>query len=379
MLRRLQSHDFDVTVVPTKSSLEFVGSATWEALSGKSISTDVFENVYDVPHVKLGQEADLIVVAPATANLIAKLAHGLADDLLTNTVLMATCPILIVPAMHTEMWANEATQANVATLRSRGIRVLNPDSGRLTGPDSGPGRLPDPASLEIASLVASDGFDPELDLTGKRVLVTGGGTLEAIDPVRYVGNRSSGKQAWAIATAAAVYGADVTVIAANVDLPPPVGANVIGVRSADDMAKAIEEQLDQTDILVMAAAVADFRPADPTATKIKKTSSDFVPEPIELERTVDILAMVGERPRSKRPLLVGFAAETVDDDDQLITYASEKLLNKGADLLVANRVGADLTFGADTNSVWILDASGVIAREELTSKAGVANALLKVL
>ncbi len=375
LLRRFQASGHDVTVIPTKSSLEFIGSSTWEALSGKPVTTEVFDSVHEVPHVKLGQEADLFVIAPATANLIAKLAHGLADDLLTNSVLMAQCPILVVPAMHTEMWLNPATQANVQTLRDRGIRVVDPDVGRLTGPDSGPGRLPEPQAIEIAAQVLVDGYLPDLDLHGKRVLVTGGGTRESIDPVRDIGNRSSGKQAWAIASAASVYGAKTTVIAANVELPSPVGSTVINVKSALEMADAVDEQLGEADVLVMCAAVADFRPKAPADVKIKKTSDDFVPAPIELERNPDILAAVGARPEADRPLLVGFAAETVTDEAQLIEYGLGKLTKKGADFLVANPVGKDQTFGEDSNSGLVLGPEGIVDRVEKTSKAGLANAL----
>lgn len=375
LLRRFQASGHDVTVIPTESSLEFVGRATWEALSGKPVSTSVFDSVHEVPHVKLGQEADLFVIAPATANILAKLAHGLADDLLTNSVLMATCPILVVPAMHTEMWLNPATQANVQILRDRGIRVVDPDVGRLTGPDSGPGRLPDPQAIEIAAQVLIDGYLPDLDLRGKHVLVTGGGTREAIDPVRDIGNRSSGKQAWAIASAASVYGADVTVIASNVELPSPVGSTVVNVKSAQELADSVEEHLANVDALIMCAAVADFRPKNPAEVKIKKTSDDFIPEPIELERNPDILAAVGSRPASDRPLLVGFAAETVSDEEKLVEYGMGKLTKKGADFLVANPVGKELAFGEDSNSGLVLGPEGIIERVEKTSKAGLANAL----
>lgn len=375
LLRRFQASGHDITVIPTESSLEFVGRATWEALSGKPVSTSVFDSVHEVPHVKLGQEADLFVIAPATANILAKLAHGLADDLLTNSVLMATCPILVVPAMHTEMWLNPATQANVQILRDRGIRVVDPDVGRLTGPDSGPGRLPDPQAIEIAAQVLVDGYLPDLDLRGKHVLVTGGGTREAIDPVRDIGNRSSGKQAWAIASAASVYGADVTVIASNVELPSPVGSTVVNVKSAQELADSVEENLANVDALIMCAAVADFRPKDPAEVKIKKTSDDFVPKPIELERNPDILAAVGSRPASDRPLLVGFAAETVSDEEKLVEYGMGKLTKKGADFLVANPVGKELAFGEDSNSGLVLGPEGILERVEKTSKAGLANAL----
>lgn len=375
LLRRFQASGHDVTVIPTKSSLEFIGSSTWEALSGKPVTTEVFDSVYEVPHVRLGQEADLFVIAPATANLIAKLANGLADDLLTNSVLMAQCPILVVPAMHTEMWLNPATQANVQTLRGRGIRVVDPDVGRLTGPDSGPGRLPEPQAIEIAAQVLIDGYLPDLDLRGKRLLVTGGGTRESIDPVRDIGNRSSGKQAWAIASAASVYGAKTTVIAANVELPSPVGAAVINVKSALEMAEAVNKQLCEADVLVMCAAVADFRPKDPADVKIKKTSDDFVPMPIELERNPDILATIGALPEADRPLLVGFAAETVTNEEQLVEYGMGKLTKKSADFLIANPVGKDQTFGEDSNSGLVLGPAGILDRVEKTSKAGLANAL----
>ena len=236
-------------------------------------------------------------------------------------------------------------------------------------------QLPDPQALEIAAQVLLDGYVPDLDLRGRRVLVTGGGTREAIDPVRDIGNRSSGKQAWAIASAASVYGAAVTVIAANVELPSPVGSTVINVKSAQEVASVVEENVSDADVLIMAAAVADFRPSNPADIKIKKTSDDFVPEPIELERNPDVLAAVGARPAGQRPLLIGFAAETVTDEDQLVEYGMGKLIKKGADFLVANPVGKNLAFGSDSNSGLILGPEGIIERVERTSKAGVANAL----
>ncbi|MDL4819953.1 bifunctional phosphopantothenoylcysteine decarboxylase/phosphopantothenate--cysteine ligase CoaBC [Actinomadura opuntiae] len=352
LLRRLTESGHDVTVVPTEDALRFVGEPTWAALSGNPVSTAVWDGVSQVPHVRLGQGADLVFVAPATADLLARAAHGLADDLLTNTLLTARCPVVFAPAMHTEMWEHPATQANVATLRERGAVVVEPASGRLTGRDTGPGRLPDPAELfEVARHVLARGAAGR-DLAGRHVVVSAGGTREPIDPVRFIGNRSSGLQGYALARTAAARGARVTLVAANVALPDPAGARVVPVGSAEDMRKAVLEAAGSADAVVMAAAVADFRPVDYRGSKIKKTE-DGEPEPIRLAKNPDILAELGERRRAGQ-VIVGFAAET----DDVLANGRAKLARKRSDLLVVNQVGEDLTFGRPDNAAVILGADG---------------------
>ncbi|WP_141577103.1 bifunctional phosphopantothenoylcysteine decarboxylase/phosphopantothenate--cysteine ligase CoaBC [Actinomadura sp. WMMA1423] len=352
LLRRLTESGHDVTVVPTADALRFVGEPTWAALSGKPVSPRVWDGVADVPHVRLGQQADLVFVAPATADLLAKAAHGLADDLLTNTLLTARCPVVFAPAMHTEMWQHPATQANAATLRARGAVVVEPASGRLTGKDTGPGRLPDPAELfEVARHVLARGAAGR-DLAGRHVVVSAGGTREAIDPVRFIGNRSSGLQGYALARTAVARGARVTLVSANVALPDPAGAETVAVGSAEEMRKAVVEAAGSADAVVMAAAVADFRPAGYRGSKIKKAEG-AEPEPIRLVKNPDILAELGG---SRRPgqVIVGFAAET----DDVLANGRAKLARKGSDLLVVNEVGEDLTFGRPDNAATILGADG---------------------
>ncbi|MEV4004342.1 bifunctional phosphopantothenoylcysteine decarboxylase/phosphopantothenate--cysteine ligase CoaBC [Actinomadura sp. NPDC049753] len=352
LLRRLTESGHDVTVVPTADALRFVGEPTWAALSGKPVSPRVWDGVAEVPHVRLGQQADLVFVAPATADLLAKAAHGLADDLLTNTLLTARCPVVFAPAMHTEMWQHPATQANVATLRERGAVVVEPASGRLTGKDTGPGRLPDPAELfEVARHVLARGADGR-DLAGRHVVVSAGGTREAIDPVRFIGNRSSGLQGYALARTAAARGARVTLVSANVALPDPAGAETVAVGSAEEMREAVVAAAGSADAVVMAAAVADFRPADYRGSKIKKAEG-AEPEPIRLVKNPDILAELG---RIRRPgqVVVGFAAET----DDVLANGQAKLARKGSDLLVVNQVGENLTFGRPDNAAVILGADG---------------------
>jgi phosphopantothenoylcysteine decarboxylase/phosphopantothenate--cysteine ligase len=354
LLRRLTESGHDVRVVPTRDALRFVGEPTWAALSGHPVSTEVWDGVSEVPHVRLGQHADLVFVAPATADLLARAAHGLADDLLTNTLLTARCPVVFAPAMHTEMWEHPATRANVATLRARGAIVVEPDSGRLTGADTGAGRLPEPGALfEVALRVLARGGLSQ-DLAGRRVVVSAGGTREPIDPVRFIGNRSSGLQGYALARVAAARGAAVTLVAANVALPDPAGVRVVRVGSAEDMRKAVLEAAEGCDSVVMAAAVADFRPADYQDSKIKKAPS-AEPAPIRLAKNPDILAeLVRRRPAGAGQIIVGFAAET-DDVDR---HGREKLARKGCDLLVVNRVGENLTFGAPDNEAVVLGADG---------------------
>ncbi|WP_049565684.1 bifunctional phosphopantothenoylcysteine decarboxylase/phosphopantothenate--cysteine ligase CoaBC [Nocardiopsis sp. SBT366] len=354
LLRRLTESGHRVRVVPTADALRFVGEPTWAALSGQPVATGVWDEVHEVPHVRIGQSADLVLVAPATANLLAKAAAGLADDLLTNTLLTARCPVVFAPAMHTEMWEHPATQANVATLRSRGAVVLDPAVGRLTGADTGRGRLPDPAELfEAARLVLRRGATRS-DLAGRRVVVSAGGTREAIDPVRFLGNHSSGRQGYALARTAAARGADVTLVAANVSLPDPAGVRLVRVESAVELAEAMEAERTGADAVVMSAAVADFRPVTSAASKIKKSGD--APAPIELVENPDILAgLVASRTREgTEQTIVGFAAET----DDVIDNGRAKLARKGCDLLVVNQVGGGRAFGTDDNQATVLGSDG---------------------
>lgn len=355
LLRLFTESGHQVRVVPTREALRFVGEPTWAALSGNPVATDVWDDVHEVPHVRIGQTADLVVVAPATADLLAKAAHGLAGDLLTNTLLTARCPVVFAPAMHTEMWQHPATRANVATLRERGSLVIDPAAGRLTGADTGPGRLPDPAEIFRVCLRVLRGRS--LDLAGQKVVVSAGGTREAIDPVRFIGNRSSGLQGYALARTAAARGAEVTLIAANVALPDPAGATVVRVESTAELREAVLAAAGHADVVVMAAAVADFRPAARHDTKIKKTDGE--PESIQLTKNPDILAELGERRRAGVPgtlpkVIVGFAAETHD----VLANGQAKLARKGCDLLVVNEVGEHLAFGTPDNAATVLVAGG---------------------
>ncbi len=376
MLRRLREAGHDVRVVPTQSALEFVGRATWEALSGNPVTTTVFDDVHEVAHVRIAQHAKLVVIAPATANLLAKAANGLADDLLTSTLLMSRAPVVFAPAMHTEMWNHPATQQNVATLRARGLLVIEPATGRLTGADSGQGRLPEPAALAEVCEAVLDRGTGVADLAGKNVLISAGGTREPLDPVRFLGNRSSGRQGWALAAAAVARGAVVQVVAANVELADPAGATVVKVGTSEELHKAILERASGADVVVMAAAVADFRPTEVSVGKIKKTDDQSVPQ-LELVRTVDVLAELGAN-KGEGPLLVGFAAETVEPGPTLLELASAKLAAKGADLVVANSVGVDRGFENSYNAVTIVSENGVERDVASTSKAGVANAVWDV-
>lgn len=377
LLRRLRAHGLDVTVVPTRAALRFVGEPTWSALSGKPVSAEVWDDVHEVPHVRLGQQAALVVVAPATADLLARTANGLADDLLGNVLLTASCPVVMAPAMHTEMWEHAATQANVATLRSRGIIVLDPAVGRLTGADSGPGRLPEPDAIAQACFAVLAGT--KVDLIGKRFLVSAGGTQEALDPVRFIGNRSSGKQGYAIATQAIARGAQVTVVSANVNAAAPAGCEVLSVESADELRQAMIERASQCDVIVMAAAVADFRPRQVAGHKIKKQDDGAAPT-IELERTVDVLAeLVKRRAIAGHPLIVGFAAETGDEHGDVLQHGRAKLARKGCDLLVVNDVSEGKVFGQDHNEVVILSADGGSVAVPSASKTEIADAILDVI
>jgi phosphopantothenoylcysteine decarboxylase/phosphopantothenate--cysteine ligase len=353
LLRRLTESGHDVRVVPTESALRFVGEATWSALSGNPVSTRVWDDVHEVPHVRIGQHADLVVVAPATADLLAKAAHGLADDLLTNTLLTARCPVVFAPAMHTEMWEHAATQENVATLRRRGYVVIEPAVGRLTGVDTGKGRLPDPAEIyEICRRVLARG-PAERDLTGRHVVISAGGTREPLDPVRYLGNRSSGKQGYALARTAVARGARVTLVAANTGLPDPAGADVVAVGTAAQLREAVLKAATDADVVVMAAAVADFRPAEYAAGKIKKKDGEE-PPPLVLVRNPDILAELSTHRSREGQLVVGFAAET----DDVLANGRTKLTRKGCDLLVVNEVGEGKAFGTEENEAVVLGADG---------------------
>ncbi|OEJ31128.1 bifunctional phosphopantothenoylcysteine decarboxylase/phosphopantothenate--cysteine ligase CoaBC [Streptomyces subrutilus] len=353
LLRRLTESGHEVRVVPTAASLNFVGEATWAALSGNPASTEVWETVHEVPHVRIGQTADLVVVAPATADMLAKAAHGLADDLLTNTLLTARCPVVFAPAMHTEMWEHPATQENVATLRRRGAVVVEPAVGRLTGKDTGKGRLPDHEEIfEVCrSVLARGAAGP--DLAGRHVVISAGGTREPLDPVRFLGNRSSGKQGYALARTAVARGARVTLVAANTALADPAGADVVRVGTALQLREAVLKAAADADAVVMAAAVADFRPARYAGGKIKKKDGEE-PAPVALVRNPDVLAEISADRAREGQVVVGFAAET----DDVLANGRAKLRRKGCDLLVVNEVGETKTFGSEENEAVILASDG---------------------
>ncbi len=369
LLRLLTESGHDVRVVPTAAALHFVGTATWAALSGRPVHTGVWEDAHQVPHVTIGREADLLVVVPATADLLARSAHGLADDLLTATLLTARCPVLFAPAMHTEMWEHPATAANVRTLRERGAVVLEPAAGRLTGADSGKGRLPEPGEIFTLCRLLLAGAGRRADLAGRRVVVSAGGTREALDPVRFIGNRSSGRQGYALARTAIARGAEVTLVAANVALPDPPGAKVVPVVSAADLHEAVLAAAPDADAIVMAAAVADFRPASYAPDKVKK---DAWISPIELVRTADVLTdLVGRRTPGQ--VVVGFAAETGDAAGGVLDHGRAKLAAKGADLLVVNEVGDGVGFETPDNSAVVLAADGTATEVPHGSKEDLAD------
>jgi phosphopantothenoylcysteine decarboxylase / phosphopantothenate---cysteine ligase len=383
LLRLLREQGHAVRVVPTAAALRFVGAPTFEALSGEPVSTEVFDDVPGVQHVALGHGADLVVVAPATADLLARAAGGRADDLLTSTLLTVRCPVVMAPAMHTEMWDHPATRANVATLRDRGIRVIEPASGRLTGADTGPGRLPEPEEIARVALAAADGSTGgppgPPDLAGRHVVVSAGGTREAIDPVRFIGNRSSGRQGVALAEAAAARGAQVTLVAANLsaELTGPSaasGATVVAVSSTAELREAVRAAAAQADAVVMAAAVADFRPARTPGAKIKKVAGAS-PAPIELVENPDVLAELAADRLRPGQVVVGFAAETGDESGSVLEHGRAKARRKGADLLAVNAVGQDLGFGTDVNDVTVLDARGETVAQAAGSKRVVADGL----
>ena len=413
LLRLLKESGHDVRVVPTPDALRFVGEPTWAALSGEPVTTDVWTGVADVPHVRLGQSADLVLIAPATADILARAAAGMSNDLLTATLLTARCPVVYAPAMHTEMWEHPATQDNVATLRRRGAIVVEPAVGRLTGKDSGSGRLPEPSDLfalaeNIIGLRTVPGSEPpvsdssahgqpgavdsptpsspglpspgshhpapiSLPLAGRRVLISAGGTREELDPVRFLGNWSTGTQGYAFARSAVARGAAVTLVSANVALPDPVGAKVIRTVSARDMHAAMLAEAPHADAIVMTAAVADFRPAARVDQKIKKDGR--LPEPIALTENPDILADLSARRRADGPagqVIVGFAAETDPD----LAAARAKLARKGCDLLVMNQVGGGRGFGTADNEAVALAADGTVTPIPRRSKDALADFVL---
>lgn len=378
LLRSLTEAGHTVKVVPTAAALQFVGAPTWEALSGQHVSTEVFDDVPHVPHVALGQQAELVVVAPATADLLSRMATGRSDDLLTATLLTARCPVLVSPAMHTEMWLHPATVANVATLRERGVTVLEPASGRLTGADTGPGRLPAPEVIAAAALaLVEPGAGADLstrDLEGLRVLVTAGGTREPIDPVRFLGNRSTGMQGYALAAEARERGADVVLVSANVTLDAPDGVTVVPVETTAQLSDAVDEHRETSDVIVMTAAVADFRPARLGDHKTKKRADGEI-APIELVVNPDVLAGLVAR-RVPGQTIVGFGAETGDADGDVLFHGRAKARRKGADLLALNEVGHDVGFGTPTNAVTFLAPDGSTVGSAEGSKRDVAAALV---
>jgi phosphopantothenoylcysteine decarboxylase/phosphopantothenate--cysteine ligase len=373
VVRALVLAGHDVHVVATPNALRFVGRPTLEAISRNLVHDDLYEGVAEVRHVAIGQAADLIVVAPATANSIAKLAAGFADDLLGNTILASTAPLVIAPAMHTEMWQHPATVANIETLRSRGVTIVGPAVGQLTGKDAGPGRMSEPDAIVAAALAV---VGPR-DLVGRRILVTAGGTREPLDPVRFIGNRSSGRQGVAIALAAAARGAEVTLIAANLEIEVPAGMAVHRVGSTLELADAVAAVAPSADVVVMAAAVADYRPESVADSKIKKETQGETFD-LRLVKNPDILKSLADH-RAPGQVIIGFAAETERDDAALIDLGRAKIARKGADYLVVNRVGWTEGFATTDNTVLILDRDGTIVAEASGSKGSVAHRILDVL
>ncbi|AZA09195.1 bifunctional phosphopantothenoylcysteine decarboxylase/phosphopantothenate--cysteine ligase CoaBC [Corynebacterium pseudopelargi] len=381
VIRAFKELGNEVRVVPTEAALEFVGKTTFEALSGNPVSTTVYDAVDQVQHVRIGKEADLIVIAPATADLLARMVQGRADDLLTATLLVATCPVVVAPAMHTEMWEHPATQANVATLRERGVVVLHPAHGRLTGSDSGPGRLLDPEQIVDLALAAAQGSSFESSLAGTKVLISAGGTQEHIDPVRYIGNHSSGRQGFALAEMAAQRGAEVTMVVANSDaLPIPAGATMHKVTSAREMQEAIMEHAPNNDAVIMVAAVADVRPAHPADAKLKKGRDEASLQSLALEENPDILrGLVQARERGEvdpKLVIAGFAAETGDAEHSALELAQAKLERKGCDLLMLNEVSDNQVFGQQRNRGVLLSRDGKQREVPDGSKLEVAGVIL---
>jgi len=362
-----------VHVVATEAALRFVGKPTLEAISRNPVHTDLYEGVAEVRHVAIGQSADLIVIAPATANTIAKLAAGLADDLLGNTILASTAPLVIAPAMHTEMWNNPATVANVKTLRERGVVIVGPGVGRLTGADTGAGRMDEPDAIVRAGLAL---LGPR-DLAGRRIVISAGGTREPLDPVRFLGNRSSGRQGVALAEAACARGAAVTLIAAHLEVPPPPGVDLRSVSTALELQAAVQVAARTADVVIMAAAVADYRPAELRTDKIKKDETGDTLR-LDLVKNPDILA--GLSAATPRPaVIVGFAAETEADPAALLALGRQKIARKGCDYLVLNRVGWSQGIATENNDIVVLDRRGDIVNEASGTKLSVANSILDVI
>ena len=373
VIRSLVLAGHSVQVVATAAALKFVGQPTLEAISRNPVYSELYEGISEVRHVALGQAAELIVIAPATANTIAKLAAGFADDLLGNTILASTAPLVIAPAMHTEMWQNPATMANIATLRARGVTIIGPDSGQLTGTDSGPGRMAEPEDIVAGAL----GVLGSKDLAGLTVVVTAGGTREPLDPVRFIGNRSSGRQGVAIAAAAAERGAEVILIAANLDVAAPRGVTTVSVSSSSELASAVASAARNANVVIMAAAVADYRPAVVAESKIKKeTMGERMT--LELVKNPDILSALAESRRAGQTL-IGFAAETETDPVALLELGRSKIARKGCDYLLINTVGWQQGFGTETNAVVMVDRAGDIVMEVAGSKSAVAHRLFDAL
>ena len=363
-----------VQVVATDAALRFVGKPTLEAISRNPVHTDLYDGVAEVRHVAIGQAADLIVVAPATANFIAQLAGGFAADLLGNTILASTAPILIAPAMHTEMWQNAATVANVQTITGRGIHIVGPAVGQLTGKDSGPGRMSEPEDIVAAALALAG---RSRDLAGKWIVVTAGGTREPLDPVRFIGNRSSGKQGIAVAMAAVARGAEVTLIGANLEVDAPGQVAVLHVGTTLELAEAVALAAVDADVVIMAAAVADYRPESVAPAKIKKETQGDILQ-LTLVKNPDILHDLSLSKRAGQ-VIIGFAAETETDPAALLELGRAKIARKGCDFLVLNSVGWTTGFATDGNAVTIIRASGDIVGEATGSKTTVANRILDVL
>jgi phosphopantothenoylcysteine decarboxylase / phosphopantothenate---cysteine ligase len=368
LVRRLQENGFVVTVVPTKSSLNFVGEATWAALSGNKVYIDLWQDIEEVPHISLAKNSDAIIIAPCTADLISRLAQGRADDLLTNVVLASTKPKVLVPAMHPEMWLNDATVANVQTLRDRGFLVIEPDFGKMTGSDVGIGRYPESSKI-IEAL--NQHLVRNADLLGKKILVTAGGTREPIDPVRFIGNRSSGKQGFAIALAAANRGAQVHLITANTDLPAIDGITTTLVETADQMSAALQHEFPHADALIMSAAVSDFKVVAAADNKIHKDEINH----LSLTTNEDILNSLGKMKKPNQ-VTVGFAAETESAKAAFIAAGSAKVEKKNLDLIYVNDVSNGQIFGSDQTSGFILDRSGEVTEIPVISKDTLSDILL---
>lgn len=410
VVRSLVLAGHDVHVVPTTAALRFVGRPTLEAISRNPVETDLYEGVAEVRHVALGQSADLIVIAPATANTLAKLAAGLADDLLGTTVLASTAPLVVAPAMHTGMWEHAATRANVDLLQSRGVTVIGPAEGQLTGSDSGAGRMAEPADVVAAALAVAVSAHPDIDrtpvrrpsgtastgaqlarsdapgsaaapvdaLAGLRVVITAGGTREPLDPVRFVGNRSTGAQGVALAEAARDRGATVLLIAAHLEVPVPIGVETTTVGTTEELRSAVLQAAHTADVVIMAAAVADYRPASVADAKVKKRDIGAVLT-LELVQNPDVLAdLVGQRDDAGpfAQTIVGFAAETEPDEQRLLALGREKVAAKGCDYLVLNRVGWQAGFGGGDTAVTVLDAVGNTVGDARGGKAQVASRIL---